>query len=293
MRSKQEVISFLESKVGTKVPCVGNSSLDGQCVTLIKALMEFLGVPDPYKARGHAKTVISAYLSEGIAKPGMGFVSVFSNKDMAQGVGHIWCNAGEGTGTFYESNGVKPLIVTKGKTYTYDNVCNFDSYIKEDTTSDLQAQFDAQKATLADVTRQRDELDTANKKKDGIIADLTTQLTETKNASDGFRKQYNEFVAQLANILGTRQEQVEIIASVTTCIEFEDKASQLDRTLELERKEHSVAIDSLEAKIKALELNLVTLKADFKALKDTQITPIQPSSKSSIMDIIKSLFGIK
>ncbi len=164
---------------------------------------------------------------------------------------------------------------------------------KEVNTSDLQAQFDAQKATLADVTRQRDELDTANKKKDGIIADLTTQLTETKNASDGFRKQYNEFVAQLANILGTRQEQVEIIASVTTCIEFEDKASQLDRTLELERKEHSVAIDSLEAKIKALELNLVTLKADFKALKDTQITPTQPTPKYSILEYILKLIGVK
>ena len=79
MKTKQEVIQFLESKVGTKVKCVGNASLDGMCVTLIKAVMEFIGVPDPYKARGHAKTCISAYINEGIAKQGTGFLTVFSN----------------------------------------------------------------------------------------------------------------------------------------------------------------------------------------------------------------------
>lgn len=131
MKTKQEVVNFLESKLGTKVPCKGTPSLDGQCVTLIKALMEFLGVPDPYKSRGHAATVISAYLSEGIAEPGLGFLSVFSNKNMASPYGHIWCNAGDGDGEFYESNGAKPLICTKGKTYSYDNVCNFDKYIGE------------------------------------------------------------------------------------------------------------------------------------------------------------------
>lgn len=131
MRTKQEVINFLESKVGTKVPCKGNSSLDGQCVTLIKALMEFLGMPDPYKARGHAKTCVQAYLNEGIADKGIGFISIFSNKNMGNGYGHVWCNAGEGNGVYYESNGVKPLICTKGKTYKYDNVCNFDRYIKD------------------------------------------------------------------------------------------------------------------------------------------------------------------
>lgn len=136
MRTKQEVINFLESKVGTKVPCKGNSSLDGQCVTLIKALMEFLGMPDPYKARGHAKTCVQAYLDEGIGDKGIGFISIFSNKNMGNGYGHVWCNAGDGHGVYYESNGAKPLICTKGKTYSYDNVCNFDRYIKDNPSGD-------------------------------------------------------------------------------------------------------------------------------------------------------------
>lgn len=142
MKTKQEVINFLESKVGTKVVCVGNSSLDGQCVTLIKALMEFLGVPNPYKARGHAKTVINAYLNEGIADVGLGFISVFSNENMGGGYGHIWVNVGEGQGTYYESNGVKALTVTKGKTYSYDNVCNFDKYIKESDMANMYKGYD-------------------------------------------------------------------------------------------------------------------------------------------------------
>lgn len=142
MRTKKEVIDFLESLVGKTVICKGNTSLNGQCVTLIKALMEFLGAPNPYKARGHAKTVISAYLNEGIADSGTGFLSVFSNKDMGGGYGHIWCNAGEGDGTFYESNGVKALTVTKGKTYGYDKVCNFDKYIKEEDMANMYKGYD-------------------------------------------------------------------------------------------------------------------------------------------------------
>lgn len=181
-----------------------------------------------------------------------------------------------------------------GKTVKFDGVEDYTIQWGEgENTSDLQAQFDAQKITLADVTRQRDELDAANKSKDKIIEEITAQLTEAKTSSDGFRKQFNEFIAQLANKLGTRQETVEILASIDTCLEFEDKADKLDRQIELERKEHAVAINTLEAKIKALESNLATLKADFKALKDTQITPINPINKFSIIELIKKLLGAK
>lgn len=178
MRTKQEVINFLESKVGTKVVCKGNESLSGQCVSLIKALMEFLGVPDPYKARGHAKIVISAYLNEGIADPGVGFLTVFSNKDMGGGYGHIWCNAGDGDGVFYESNGAKPLIVTKGKAYAYDNVCNFDKYLTEagQPVNDMEEQL------LKDFgVKTLTELKTVWDREMGFLKDERTKNQELKN----------------------------------------------------------------------------------------------------------------
>lgn len=187
MRTKQEVISFLESKVGTKVPCPGRPDLDGQCVTLIKSLMEFIGVPDPYKARGHAKTAISAYLSEGIADSGVGFLSVFSNKNMGGGYGHIWCNAGDGDGVFYESNGVKPLLVTKGKTYSYDAVCNFDKYIKGESMANMYKGYDLanpesmkvavdvlvrlQSGELIEKAEHQKQLETLIKEKDVAVGD--------------------------------------------------------------------------------------------------------------------------
>ncbi len=177
MKTKQEVISFLESKVGTTVPCKGTPSLDGQCVTLIKSLMEFLGVPDPYKARGHAKTAISAYLSEGIASSGAGFLSVFSNKNMGGGYGHIWLNAGEGDGVFYESNGAKPLIVTKGKTYSYDTVCNFDKYIKgEPMANELETCM----ADRLSFWKQRDEALNKLVEADKRIKELEAQIANHK-----------------------------------------------------------------------------------------------------------------
>lgn len=297
MRTKQEIIDFLESKVGTKVKCVGNSSLDGQCVTLIKSLMEFLGVPDPYKARGNAKDCIAKYLSEGIAKPGMGFISVFSNKDMAKGVGHIWCNAGEGTGTFYESNGVKSLIVTKGKTYTYDNVCNFDSYIKEDTTSDnidqLKKDLAEQQQQVRNYVEQVAGLTKDIKAWETKYNECNQQRIEALSSSDGFRSQLNTLVAQLASKLGTRQEVPEILASVDTCLTFEDANTELNKKLLKEESDHQQAISTLEAKIKTLESNLETLKADLKAVKDTQITPTQLPKDWSILSIIKRIIGVK
>ncbi len=192
MKTKKQVIDFLEGKLGTKVICKGNPSLDGQCVTLIKSLMEFLGVSDPYKPRGDAKDCISNYLKEGIADKGIGFISVFSNKNMAKGVGHIWCNAGDGEGTYYESNGAKLLIVTKGKTYSYDSVCNFDKYIKDEKISqgkepekgnnmsetaletclrqhsDLVTELDELKPELE---RLKSDLDSCNRSKSQIVSD--------------------------------------------------------------------------------------------------------------------------
>lgn len=205
MKTKQEVINFLESKVGTKVKCVGNPSLDGQCVSLIKSLMDFLGVKDPYKARGHAKTCISAYLNEGIAKPGMGFLSVFSNKNMGDGYGHIWCNAGDGTGTYYESNGQKALTVTKGKTYSYDSVCNFDEYIQI-TTGTMTEEEINQMRLDRDKNWNSYQAELENVKKLKIeIESLNRTITEIKLNQDkdviSLKKTHSDFVENLITIL--------------------------------------------------------------------------------------------
>lgn len=114
-RTKAEVRAFLDSKVGTIVPHPGYYDLRGQCVTLTKALMEFLGVPNPYKARGNAIDAGDTMLREGIAKPGKGWLTVVVNRDMGYigGVhyGHIWVDLqGEAN---YESNGNRALYTTK------------------------------------------------------------------------------------------------------------------------------------------------------------------------------------
>ena len=114
------------------------------------------------------------------------------------------------------------------------------------------------------------------------------QLNEANTSSEGFRKQHNDFVAKLAQILGTRQEAVEIIASVETAITYEDKATELDRTIELERKEHQVALDALGKELSAVKAQLVSLESKYKELKNTTVTPTQP--KQSIISYIFSLF---
>jgi hypothetical protein len=114
-RTKQEVRVFLDSLVGQSVNAQ-SGVYKGQCVSLIKALMEFLGVPDPYRGRGNAKDAGDTYIREGIGTNGKGWLTICVNRDMGVigGVnyGHIWIDLiGE---TNYEQNGAQALRTTKG-----------------------------------------------------------------------------------------------------------------------------------------------------------------------------------
>lgn len=131
-RTKAEVRAFLNGKVGTKVVDKSNARLNGQCVALIKSLMEFLGVPNAYAARGNAKDAGDTYLRQGIAKAGSGWLNVCVNKGMGGGYGHIWIDLANEAN--YESNGAKALITTKGtRPITQaQQIINLDKYIKND-----------------------------------------------------------------------------------------------------------------------------------------------------------------
>ena len=111
-RTQQEIRNYLDGTVGTKVVCTNNRGLDGQCVTLIKALLAFLGCPTAWQARGNATDVATNYVRDGVAKNGNGWLQVCVNHNYAGGLGHVWIDlSGE---TNYESNGAKALHVTKG-----------------------------------------------------------------------------------------------------------------------------------------------------------------------------------
>lgn len=114
-RTKQEIRDFLNSQVGQKVNAKAGI-YNGQCVSLIKALLEFLGAPEPYKARGNAKDVGDTLLREGLAANSQGWLMVAVNRSMGVigGIryGHIWIDlAGEAN---FEQNGARALLTTKG-----------------------------------------------------------------------------------------------------------------------------------------------------------------------------------
>lgn len=113
-RTKQEVREFLESQVGQKVNAKAGKN-NGQCVSLIKALLEFVGVADPYAARGNARDCGDTLLRQGIANNGGGWLAILVNRDMGliDGIryGHIWVDlAGEAN---FEQNGARALHTTK------------------------------------------------------------------------------------------------------------------------------------------------------------------------------------
>lgn len=134
-RTKQEVRDFLNSQVGKKVNAKAGQ-YNGQCVSLIKALLEFLGVPNPYSARGNAKDVGDTLLRQGHASNGQGWLMVAVNRSMGRidGVtyGHCWIDL-QGEANF-EQNGNRALLTTKNTRpiQQAQQLINLDKYIKAD-----------------------------------------------------------------------------------------------------------------------------------------------------------------
>lgn len=114
-RTKAEIRAFLNGQVGKIAPHPGYPSLNGQCVTLIKALMEFLGVPNPYAARGDAINAGDTYIRQGLGTEGRGWLTIVVNRDMGfiDGVhyGHTWADLLNEAN--YEANGARALYTTK------------------------------------------------------------------------------------------------------------------------------------------------------------------------------------
>lgn len=227
-------------------------------------------------------------------QPNPGDLMIFKSAD---GVGHISIhvkNISLSLFTSFDQN--YPLkSPCKEVNHNYTNVLGW-LRAKEVNTENI----DQLKADLAEQRKQVSNLQT---QVNGLLTDIkaweskynecNAQRIEALSSSDGFRRQFNDLVAQLATKLGTRQESVEILASIDTLISLEDKAAELEKRLAKEESDHQVAVDALESKIQALESSLASLKADFKALKDTQTTPTQPTTKYSIIELLKNLFGVK
>lgn len=137
-RTQAQVNAFLNTLIGTIVVNKPDRDYDGQCVTLIKALLEYLGVPNPYMARGNAKDVGDTLIRQGIGVNGKGKkLTVVVNRDMGliNGIryGHIWVDLTNLAN--YESNGRQALRVTKDTRPISQGqqFINLDKWIEEDT----------------------------------------------------------------------------------------------------------------------------------------------------------------
>lgn len=130
-RTKAEIRAWLEGRIGGQVADKSNAELNGQCVAMIKGLMEFLGVPNPYAARGHAKDAGDNYIAQGIGTPGRGWLTICVNRNMGGGYGHIWADLLDEAN--YEQNGGIALRVTKNTRpiNQAQQFINFDKWITD------------------------------------------------------------------------------------------------------------------------------------------------------------------
>lgn len=134
-RSKKDVERFLNSLVGDKVNAKCGI-YNGQCVSLPKALYEYLGIPNPYAGRGNAKDVGDTLLAQNIAEKGSGTLNVCINRDMGriggEVYGHIWLSL-KGVAN-YEQNGAVALHTTKNTRpiSQAQQIVNLDKWLEEE-----------------------------------------------------------------------------------------------------------------------------------------------------------------
>ena len=130
-RSKEELRNYLNGVVGQSISAE-DGDLRGQCVSLIKGVMAYVGVPNPRAARGHAAQAGDQYIREGIGTPGGGWMTVCVNRQMAAPYGHIWIDiAGEFN---IEQNGARALFVTKNTRprSQAQQLVNFDRWVTDE-----------------------------------------------------------------------------------------------------------------------------------------------------------------
>lgn len=213
-RTRQEVRNFLEGQVGHTCVDKSNANLNGQCVCLIKCLMEFLGVPNPYAARGNAKDAGNAYIAQGIGTSGKGWLTICVNPSMGGGYGHIWIDLADEAN--YESNGAVALRVTKNTRPITQarQFVNFDKWIKEEGGSMAEKLSLGEARILAEGILGRDRDATHAGKNDADLLanhagrDLTNAyihwlwVSDEANAAARDRAAKNEFWAKYKAIIG-------------------------------------------------------------------------------------------
>lgn len=223
-RTKAEIRAFLDSKVGTIVPHPGYPDLRGQCVTLTKALMEFLGVPNPYAARGNAIDAGDTYIRQGLGTPGKGWLTIVVNRDMGYigGVhyGHIWIDLqGEAN---YESNGARALYTTKNtRPFSQgQQFVNFDKWIKEENMPTLIDE-EGVRILAVGVLNRPEPLTTTPDLKNHIGGDALAKIKEFwysdegraanawQQAAPGLIKQQEETIAALNKQVEELKKQLE------------------------------------------------------------------------------------
>jgi GH24 family phage-related lysozyme (muramidase) len=131
-RTIGEVRSFLDSLIGQITIDKSDRTLDGQCVSLIKNLLEFVGAPNPYAARGHAKDIPSMYAAQGIAKVGSGTLNIAVNRNGGGGYGHVWVKIGSDS---WQANWAGFPVKKNVGEDPITNILNLDQWLSASSTS--------------------------------------------------------------------------------------------------------------------------------------------------------------
>lgn len=255
-RTRQEVRDFLNSQVGQKVNAKAGI-YNGQCVSLIKALLEFLGVPNPYAARGNAISVNDTLLREGLAAPGGGWLTIIVNRDMGRiyengrwnNYGHIWIDLNNEAN--FEQNGARALITTKNtrpRSQGQQEV-NLDRYIKKEEVN-MPTLIDEEGVRILAVTslERPEPLTTTPDLKSHIGGDALAKIKEFWYSPEG----------EAANALRKKwradSERLPAVESELTAV----KQTTEKVTAELQAANDTVAAkeaenSELKAKVEALE----------------------------------------
>lgn len=166
---------------------------------------------------------------------------------------------------------------------------------KEVTTSDnidqLKKDLEEQQQQVRNYVKQVTGLSADLKEKDGFITEITGQLKTANDTSKGYLNEIKTAKETLSTTFDCKPEWVEINAKATEAVGFIDKADELDRKLSIEVKEHQADVESFGKEIAGLKTQLAVLETKYKELKNTTVTPTQPTQKYSILELLKKLFG--
>lgn len=186
-----------------------------------------------------------------------------------------------------------------GEIYDVEGVGEVEIPVNKNQLLEIDKFLQQERQRLVDERQKKDDLqsqlDVYKSEYEKEVKDYKARIASSDEAAKEYKSRYKEYVAKLANKLGTTQDEPAQMAELTRLIVVEDELAKLEKERDFYKDEYDVAVEAisrLKQAIKDLETQLKTAKGLHHATDDELLKEYLSRKIDSYKEIIQKLTNI-